>query len=200
MAESNRTPESRGAAREGDRREKGARGGVGPVGEQGDKGPKGGVGPVGEQGDKGPVGEQGERGDKGPVGEQGERGDKGPTGGVGPVGEQGERGDKGIAGPQGPQGEQGPAGRAGPPGLPGVQPGRAWLDQPSPPELVSNVVRAAFDVTPRTFIDPRAGYRYLTALASSVVKLHGGLLLRAMITEPDPTDAPADRSHVRSIA
>jgi len=98
----------------------------------------------------------------------------------------------------------GAAGRPGPTGLPGVQgprgaAGPAWLDQPSPAELVHNVVRAALDVTPRTVLDPRAGYRYWTTLASRLVKLPGGLLLRAMITMPD-ADAPADRSNARSIA
>jgi hypothetical protein len=36
-------------------------------------------------------------------------------------------------------------------------------------------------------------------LVSRLMKLPGGLLLRAMITVPD-ADAPADRSNVRSIA
>jgi hypothetical protein len=64
---------------------------------------------------------------------------------------------------------------------------------------VHNIVRAALDVTPRTVLDPRAGYRYCATLVSRLVKLPGGLLLRAMITVPD-TDAPADRSNARSIA
>jgi hypothetical protein len=55
------------------------------------------------------------------------------------------------------------------------------------------------DVTPRTVLDPRPGYRYFATLVSRLVKLPGGLLLRAMITVPD-ADAPADRSNVRSIA
>jgi hypothetical protein len=55
------------------------------------------------------------------------------------------------------------------------------------------------DVSPRTVLDPRAGYRYWTTLASRLMKLQGGLLLRAMITAPD-ADAPADRSNGRSIA
>jgi hypothetical protein len=143
----------------------------------------------------------GGQGPRGVLGETGEQGDRGLQGAQGKPGEQGVQG---IDGPQGPQGPQGAAGRPGPTGLPGVQgprgaAGPAWLDQPSPPELVHNVVRAALDVTPRTVLDPRAGYRYWTTLASRLVKLPGGLLLRAMITMPD-ADAPADRSNARSIA
>jgi hypothetical protein len=50
-------------------------------------------------------------------------------------------------------------------------------------------------VRPRTVVDPRAGYRYVTELASSVVKLHGGLLLRAIVTTPaEPAERPDARS------
>jgi hypothetical protein len=172
-----------------------------------DNGPKDSAGAIGEHGDKGVQGapgttdEQGEQGDKGPVGPVGEQGEQGDRGLQGPQGKPGERGAQGIDGPQGPQGA---AGRPGPTGLPGVQgprgaAGPAWLDQPSPAELVHNVVRAALDVSPRTVLDPRAGYRYWTTLASRLMKLQGGLLLRAMITAPD-TDAAADRCNARSIA
>jgi hypothetical protein len=143
----------------------------------------------------------GGQGPRGLLGETGEQGDRGLQGAQGKPGEQGVQG---IDGPQGPQGPQGAAGRPGPTGLPGVQgprgaAGPAWLDQPSPAELVHNVVRAALDVTPRTVLDPRAGYRYWTTLASRLVKLPGGLLLRAMITMPTllrtvPTRAPSRSS------
>jgi hypothetical protein len=143
----------------------------------------------------------GEQGLRGVIGETGEQGDRGLQGVQGKPGEEGVQGIDGLQGPQGPQGA---AGRPGPTGLPGVQgphgaAGPAWLDQPSPPELVGNVVRAALDVTPRTVLDPRAGYRYWATLASRLVKLQGGLVLRAMITVSD-ADAPANRSNVRSIA
>jgi hypothetical protein len=93
-----------------------------------------------------------------------------------------------MTGPPGPQGEQGPPGPAGPPGVRGVQdiPGpdvTVLLAQPPPADLVRNVVRAAMDVSPRTIFDPRAGYRYWMTLASRLVKLQGGLVLRAILTE-----------------
>jgi len=100
---------------------------------------------------------------------------------------------------------QGPAGAAGPTGLPGVQgvqgaSGPAWLYQPSPAELVANVRQAASEVSLRTVLDPRVGARYLTALTSQLVKLQGGLLLRAIITTDDVAPGPEERSNVRSIA
>jgi len=51
------------------------------------------------------------------------------------------------------------------------------------------------DLTPRTVLDPRAGFRYWSTLASRLVKLQGGLVLRALVTTPD-SDAPADHSKV----
>ena len=87
---------------------------------------------------------------------------------------------------------QGPQGPAGP----------AWLYQPSPAELANEVKQAALDVTPRTVYDPRVGVRYLATLTSRLIKLQGGLVLRAIVD----TDAAAnnqtgaDRSNVRSIA
>jgi hypothetical protein len=119
----------------------------------------------------------------------------------------GEQGAPGVRGLQGPQGVQGPAGPAGPVGLPGVQgpqgaSGPAWLHQPSPAELAAKVKQAALDVTPRTVYDPRVGVRYLGTLASRLIKLQGGLVLRAIVD----TDAAAnkqtggDLSNVRSIA
>ncbi|MCX6464609.1 MAG: hypothetical protein NTW05_13630 [Pseudonocardiales bacterium] len=76
------------------------------------------------------------------------------------------------------------------------------LAQPVPSDLVRNVVRAALDVTPRTLLDPRAGYRYWTTLASRLVKLQGGLVLRAVLTEDEPHAGTSlsDRSNVRTIA
>ena len=58
------------------------------------------------------------------------------------------------------------------------------------------------DVTPRTVFDPRLGARYLATLTSRLIKLQGGLVLRAIVD----TDAAAnhqsgaDLSNVRSIA
>ena len=149
-------------------------------------------------------GDRGGKGPTGPVGPAGEPGDKGPQGPAGPAG---ERGAAGVRGLQGPQGEQGPAGPAGPVGLPGVQgpqgpAGPAWLYQPSPAELAAKVKQAALDVTPRTVYDPRVGVRYLATLTSRLIKLQGGLVLRAIVD----TDAAAnhqsgaDLSNVRSIA
>ena len=159
-------------------------------GERGEQGPQGETGPRGGPGQRGVIGEPGEKGAPGPQGPQGAPGDVGPAG---------------IVGPQGPQGPQGAPGREGPRGIPGVQgqpgaTGPSWLDQPTPAELTRNVVRAALAVTPRTMIDPRAGYQYMTTLASSFLKLQGGLVLRAIVTVPDAPTAPADGGNIRSIA
>jgi len=141
------------------------------------------------------------------IGETGEQGEKALPGAQGPPGMQGEQGAAGVRGLQGPQGEQGPAGPAGPVGLPGVQgpqgpSGPAWLYQPTAAELASKVKQAALDVTPRTVLDPRLGARYLATLTSRLIRLQGGLFLRAIVD----TDAGAnnqtgaDLSNVRSIA
>jgi hypothetical protein len=92
----------------------------------------------------------------------------------------------------------------GPTGIPGVQgapgaTGPAWLVQPQPRELFRGVLRAAVDISPRTVVDPRVGYRYVTTLASKLVKLQGGLFLRA-ITPTEDTDASAAGPALRSIA
>ena len=51
-------------------------------------------------------------------------------------------------------------------------------------------------------LDPRVGARYLATLASRLVKLQGGLFLRAIVdTDAAANDKPVvDRSNVRSIA
>lgn len=51
-------------------------------------------------------------------------------------------------------------------------------------------------------LDPRVGARYLATLASRLVKLQGGLFLRAIVdTDAAANSEPApDRSNVRSIA
>src|SRR5436305_1888776 len=136
--------------------------------EEGDRGPKGPTGPVG------PAGEPGDKGPKGPVGPVGERGDRGEKGPVGPVGERGDRGEKGPVGPVGPAGERGVQGRQGPSGP-------AWLYQPSAAQLAFKVKQAALDVSPRTVFDPRVGARYLATLTSRLIKLQGGLVLRAIV-------------------
>lgn len=79
-------------------------------------------------------------------------------------------------------------------GVPGVQgapgsTGPAWLTQPQPTELFRSVLRAAANVSPRTVIDPRVGFRYLTTLASKVVQLQGGLVLRVITPTDDTTEA-----------
>ena len=48
-------------------------------------------------------------------------------------------------------------------------------------------------------IDPRTGYRYLSTLASRLIKLQGGLVLRAIVTTPDTTVERAERTNMRSI-
>ena len=87
---------------------------------------------------------------------------------------------------QGPQGPSGPA----------------WLYQPSAGELAAKVKQAALDVSPRTVLDPRVGVRYLATLTSRLVKLQGGLFLRAIVDTDAAADGEsgADRSNVRSIA
>ena len=60
---------------------------------------------------------------------------------------------------------------------------------------------AAADVSPRTLANPRLGARYVAQLTSRLVKLQGGLLLRAIITTDIRVQAElGDRSNVRSIA
>ena len=75
-------------------------------------------------------------------------------------------------------------------------------DQPSPAELASKVKQAALDVTPRTVFDPRVGVRYLATLTSRLIKLQGGLVLRAIVDTDAAANnqAGADLSNVRSIA
>jgi hypothetical protein len=119
----------------------------------------------------------------------------------------GEQGAAGVRGLQGPQGVQGSAGPAGPVGLPGVQglqcpAGPAWLYQPSPAELAAKVKQAALEVSPGTVFDPRVGARYLATLTSRLIKLQGGLVLRAIVDTDAAANnqAGADLSNVRSIA
>ncbi|MFP5369709.1 MAG: hypothetical protein ACLGI3_03045 [Actinomycetes bacterium] len=142
---------------------------------------------------------QGAQGQRGVIGETGEKGLRGLQGAQGVLGEKGESGVRGLQGPQGPQGQPGPV------GLPGVQgpqgaSGPAWLHQPSPAVLAAKVKHAALDLSPRTLLDPRVSVRYLATLTSRLVKLQGGLFLRA-ITDTEANGRPiAERSNVRSIA
>jgi hypothetical protein len=79
--------------------------------------------------------------------------------------------------------------------------GPAWLYQPTPAELVAKVREAAYDVSLRTVVDPRETVRYVARLTSRVVKLQGGLFLRAIVTTDVPVHAPAaPPENVRSIA
>ena len=49
--------------------------------------------------------------------------------------------------------------------------------------------------------DPRLGVRYLATLTSRLIKLQGGLLLRAIVdTDAAANQTGADLSNVRSIA
>ncbi|MGY1642259.1 hypothetical protein ACI782_14210 [Geodermatophilus sp. SYSU D00703] len=82
----------------------------------------------------------------------------------------------------------GPQGPAGPPGF----------YPPTPAELATKVKRAALDVTLRALVDPRVGVRYLATLTSRVVKLQGGLFLRAIVDTDAAT--PAQPSPGRSDA
>jgi hypothetical protein len=123
---------------------------------------------------------------------------------TGPRGEQGASAVRGLQGPQGVQGLPGPVGPVGLPGVQGPQDpsGPAWLYQPSAAELASKVKQAALDVSPRTVLDPRVGVRYLRTLTSRLIKLQGGLVLRAIVdTDAAANNQPdADLSNVRSIA
>jgi hypothetical protein len=86
---------------------------------------------------------------------------------------------------------QGPQGAAGP----------AWLYQPTPAELVAKVREAASDISLRTVVDPRLTVRYVSELTSRIVKLQGGLFLRAIVTTDVPVHAAAPLpDNVRSIA
>ncbi|HEY6797084.1 MAG TPA: hypothetical protein VI248_20620 [Kineosporiaceae bacterium] len=53
-------------------------------------------------------------------------------------------------------------------------------------QLLTGVVAAAMDVSPRTVLDPREGFRYWTTLTSRLIKFQGGLFLRAIVA----TDLP----------
>jgi len=67
-------------------------------------------------------------------------------------------------------------------------------------ELLKNLGYAARDISPQTFLDPRAGVRYVANVASRLIKLQGGLFLWAALTrDEEPTDEPQMAS-VRSIA
>jgi hypothetical protein len=68
--------------------------------------------------------------------------------------------------------------------------------------LAAKVKQAALDVTPRTVYDPRLGVRYLATLTSRLVKLQGGLVLRAIVDTDGSANkqSGADLSNVRSIA
>jgi hypothetical protein len=71
------------------------------------------------------------------------------------------------------------------------------LHQPDPSELVRNVVRAATNLSPRTVINPWAGYQYLATLTSRLVALNAGLVLRVLHSTAKASDASSDRSNVR---
>jgi hypothetical protein len=62
------------------------------------------------------------------------------------------------------------------------------------------VLDAVKDISPRTVIDPRLGYRYVATVTSRVVKLQGGLVLRAIVTTPEAPAASDPMAKLRSIA
>lgn len=80
--------------------------------------------------------------------------------------------------------------------------GPAWLYQPTPAQLDAKVRKAALDVSARTLVDPRVGARYVGNRTSRLLKLQGGLLLRAVLTTDPPVPAVTVQqfSNVRSIA
>jgi hypothetical protein len=71
-------------------------------------------------------------------------------------------------------------------------------NQPTPRQLMANVITAARDFRPRTVLDPREGFLYTARLTSRMVKLQGGLMLWAIMTppvEPEAELASVDRIH-----
>ena len=86
---------------------------------------------------------------------------------------------------QGPQGPTGPA----------------WLYQPSAADLLALVKEAVNDVSARTVLDPRAAARYVANVTSRLIKLQGGLLLKAIVTtDGSANEVTATESNVRYIA
>ena len=74
-------------------------------------------------------------------------------------------------------------------------------NQPTPRQLVANVVTAARDFRPRTVLDPREGLLFSARLASRIVKLQGGLMLWAIITPPvEPEAELASVDRIRAVA
>jgi hypothetical protein len=86
---------------------------------------------------------------------------------------------------------QGPQGSAG----------SFLASQPRPLELLKDVVEATTAVSPRILIDPREGVRYVTTIASKLMKVQGSLMLRAMLVSDEAVeDEDGDWAEVRSIA
>ena len=57
------------------------------------------------------------------------------------------------------------------------------------------------DVSPRAVLDPRAGARYLANVSSRLIKLPGGLLLKAIVTtDGSANEVTVSESNVRFIA
>ena len=142
-----------------------------------------------EQGSRGATGKVGPAGERGAKGKAGEPGDKGA------VGKAGEPGDKGAVGKAGLPGEQGPLGRQGAPGLPGAPGERdevgpmTFADLPSPVELLQELNKAMFDVSPQMLMDPRAQARYFSTLYSQMAKFQGRALLWALMSPDSPVEA-----------
>ena len=56
------------------------------------------------------------------------------------------------------------------------------------------------EVSLRTLLDPREGVRYVGAVSSRLVKLSGGLVLRAIVTTDTVVEVPALPANVRKIS
>ncbi len=180
---------------------------AGATGERGDKGKpglageKGTKGKPGDKGDKGEAGLPGEQGERGPVGVAGEAGAKGAPGRQGGPGDQGERGPAGIPGEQGPVGRQGAPGLPGAPGERGEVGPMTFADLPSPAELLQELNRTMFDVSPQMLMDPMAQARYFSTLYSQMAKFQGRALLWALMSPDSPVEAMASpMAPLRAIA
>jgi hypothetical protein len=73
----------------------------------------------------------------------------------------------------GARGVQGPEGTVG----------NIWASQPTVSELAEALKTAAADLHPRTLLDPRHAFRYVTTVASRAMQLQGALLLRTLLAE-----------------
>jgi hypothetical protein len=67
--------------------------------------------------------------------------------------------------------------------------------------LLERVKEAVADVSARTMLDPMAAARYLANVTSRLIKLQGGLLLKAIVTtQGSANEVTATESNIRYIA